>query len=110
MVKDDELITDNVLTLSNGFIKSYKEISKSEKDGIRTVSIQAVVENQAILTKLEAVKISVKKINLKNIVDKEMDRKASELTQEQALKDAEALFEANIKKLPDNILLVRTVG
>ena len=110
LVKDDELITDNVLTLSNGFIKSYKEISKSEKDGVRTVSIQAVVENQAILTKLEAVKISVKKINLKNIVDREMDRKASELTQEQALKDAEALFEANIKKLPDNILLVRTVG
>jgi hypothetical protein len=110
LVKDDELITDNVLTLSNGFIKSYKEISKSEKDGIRTVSIEAVVENQAILTKLEAVKISVKKINLKNIVDKEMDRMASELTQEQALKDAGALFEASVKKLPDNILLVRTVG
>lgn len=52
MVKNDELIKDEILTQSNAYIEGYTSLGKSETDGLVTVRILAKVRKQELTRKI----------------------------------------------------------
>lgn len=59
-IKNRELIKDQVIAYSNGYIKSYQEISSEQEEGAWRVRIKAVVVNSKLIGKLREMKISTK--------------------------------------------------
>jgi hypothetical protein len=58
IVKNDELIKDEILTASNGYIQSYDEVSVKNSDGIIEVKIKALVESQKVFGKIKSLNIT----------------------------------------------------
>lgn len=52
MVKNDEILKDQVLTQSNAYIEKYDLVKESEADGLVHVDILAVVRKSALVTKV----------------------------------------------------------
>ena len=52
MVKNDEILKDQVLTQSNAYIEKYDLVKESEADGLVHVDIVAVVRKSALVTKV----------------------------------------------------------
>jgi len=49
VVKNDEIIKEQILTASNSFISKYEPVGRpTEEDGLTTVTIRAVVENRQL--------------------------------------------------------------
>jgi hypothetical protein len=69
-VENDEIIQDQILTASDGFIKEYKTISSEVQDGLTRVRIKAVVERKSLVQKLEANQVIVKKVDMGNLFAK----------------------------------------
>jgi len=63
LIKNDDIISDKILTYSDGFIQTYKELSKSEKDGLHRIKIQASVERRSVVSKLKAVNVMVREVD-----------------------------------------------
>lgn len=55
MIKNDEILKDQVLTQSNAYIEKYDLIKESEADGLVHVDILAVVRKSALVTKVSAI-------------------------------------------------------
>lgn len=55
LVKNDELIKDEILTQSNAYIEGYKVLEKGSRGGLTTVKIQARVRKQLLTKKIEGV-------------------------------------------------------
>ena len=55
LVKNDELIKDEILTQSNAYIEDYKVLEKGSNGGLMTVKIQARVRKQLLTKKIEGV-------------------------------------------------------
>lgn len=66
MMKNNELIKDEVLTASSGFIQKYDVISQEQDDGMYVVKINALVESQKLIEKIKSLNISVKSFDGKN--------------------------------------------
>ena len=62
VIRNGNLIKNNILSFSNGFIKDYNEISAKQQMGFWTVKISAVVEHQKLLSKLKKIKINPRQI------------------------------------------------
>jgi hypothetical protein len=103
LVKNDQIISDKVLTYSDGFVKSYEEISKKEDKGIYHTKIKATVERRSVIAKLKASNITVKDVDGKGIF-------AEVITQLEAGKDARALLENALKGFPLNVMEAEVVG
>lgn len=69
-VENDEIIQDQILTASDGFIKEYKTISSEVQDGLTRVRIKAVVERKSLVQKLEANQVIVKKVDMGDLFAK----------------------------------------
>ena len=52
MVKNDELVSDQILTQSNAYIEKYDVVKESESDGLFTMRILATVRKTALTKKL----------------------------------------------------------
>ena len=96
ILKNDKLIKDEVLTASNGFIKSYDEISSNMNDGLFEVKIKAIVKSQKIHDKIKSLKIAKvafnSDVNGKNLL-------AEISTKERSKKDAQKILKKVIKNL-----------
>ena len=59
MTKNEDLIYDQILTYSDGYVESYKEVAEPAKneDGIYQVAVEAVVRRNKVREKLEKVQI-----------------------------------------------------
>ena len=55
LVKNDELIKDEILTQSNAYIEGYKVLEKGASGGLTTVKIQARVRKQLLTKKIAGV-------------------------------------------------------
>ena len=55
LVKNDELIKDEILTQSNAYIEGYKVLEKGASGGLTTVKIQARVRKQQLTKKIAGV-------------------------------------------------------
>ncbi len=68
--KNDEIIRDQILTASDGFIKEFKMISSETQADLVCVRIKAVVERKSLVKKLEAQQVIVKKLDMGNLFAK----------------------------------------
>ena len=57
IIRNDQLIKNEILTFSNGYIESYKKLSSKEQMGLWEVKIDAVIKKQNILEKMKAINI-----------------------------------------------------
>ncbi len=102
LVKNDEVISDQVLEYSGGFVSSYDKLSEKEDDGLFRVKIKAQVERRQVMAKLKAAKVTIRAVDGKDLV-------AEVLTQQEARKNATALLEKELAELP-KLLLAEVVG
>ncbi len=90
-LKNGQLIKDNILTASNGYIQEYKVLSVTNEEGLFEVEIKAVVKSQQLFKKIQALNINV--ITLNNT------------------KDTQARIETKIKSNKDvNIILFKSMS
>lgn len=57
IIQNDQLIKNDILTFSNGYIDSYKKLSSKEQMGLWEVKIDAVIKKQNVLEKIKALNI-----------------------------------------------------
>ena len=94
-IENDELIKDEVLSLSHGFIKEYRKLSESQFDEEVKVVVAAIIVEKQVIESLEASGIKVN-YNTKGLLQDlmEWDR-----MKDDELKMAKALFD--VPKLKD---------
>ena len=105
LVKNDKLVDDKILTLSNGFINDYSEIPGSQKvqGGIYRVKIKAFVVTGSVIDKLKAVNISVNNVNGKGLFAESVSKLESE-------NDALSLIYKHMKNFPISCMKATVVG
>lgn len=57
-INNDEIIHEEIITASNGYIDSYKKLSSKHAGGIYTVEIEAIVKHQVLNDKISAMNFS----------------------------------------------------
>lgn len=62
IMENSELIKDEILNYSNGFVKTFKIIDKSVDDGIHEIEIAAEVEVGRLQEKIKGLNIATKKV------------------------------------------------
>ena len=95
MMKNDEVIKDQILTQSNAYIEKYDTISKSEKDGLVSIKIIAKVRKQALTKRIEGVMPA----KVMNIGDQLSSLHAQATTQKMRGKDAAAILAKELEEL-----------
>ncbi|HEX4142415.1 MAG TPA: SHD1 domain-containing protein [Pirellulales bacterium] len=59
VVKNDELIRDEVLTFSRGYMETFEVVKQWQKDGLHHATIRATVARNKLVTKLKRMKIAM---------------------------------------------------
>jgi len=59
IIENDEIVKDEVLSYSKGFIKTYKKLSEEKDDGDYKVSVVAIITQKQLIEKLEATGVKV---------------------------------------------------
>lgn len=105
LVKNDEVIEDEVLTYSGGFIKGYEEVdgSKKVKGGLHRIKIKAQVERRSVIAKLKAANVTVKEVDGKGLF-------AKAVTQLDAEKDAASLLKKQFEGFPQSCITATIIG
>jgi len=103
LVKNDDLVRDQVLTYSDAFIPKHKKITERKEEGLVRVRIRATVQRRSLIMKLKAANISVKEVDGQSM----FGRIASELSAEA---DALALVRKDLEGFPLNCLEARVTG
>ncbi len=69
LIKNDEVIDDQVLTYSDGLVKKYDEVAGSKKTvgGLHRIKIKAQVERRSVIAKLKSAKVTVKGLDGKSL-------------------------------------------
>ena len=92
IIQNDQLIKNDILTFSNGYIESYKKLSSKEQMGLWEVKIDAVIKKQNVLEKIKA-------LNIDPIDIKDSEQTYAKLvTQVQSKFDAEDMLIALVKE------------
>ena len=58
VVKNDQLIRDEILTYSRGYVEKYEVVKRWEEDGLHHATIRAVVARDKLVEKLTGMKIA----------------------------------------------------
>jgi len=86
-MENGDLISDSILTASNGFIKEYKDIYSKKNEGMFEVKINAVVESQKLIEKIKSLNIAVMEVKgAKNIQARVETRQIAKADAEKMLK------------------------
>ncbi len=90
LVKDDQVIADNVLTYSRGFIETYEEVagSKSFKSGIHRIQINAVVKRWSLTEKLKSANVAMKEVDGKGMFAELISKQSGESNATELLQKA----------------------
>jgi hypothetical protein len=94
LIKKEDVISDKVLTYSDGFVTSYEELGRKQEDGLVHVSIRAQVEQRKLLANLRAAGVSLGAVDGKGLV-------ASAVTRKEALDTAASLLSKTLAELPN---------
>jgi len=103
LVKNDEIISDKILTYSGGFVKSYDEVRKKQELGIFRTTIRATVESSSLVAKLKAASITLKNVDGKGLF-------AEAITREEAKKNAAVLVQKAFDGYPANVIQAEMIG
>lgn len=98
MVQNDQIVRDQILMSSRGFIQKADIVSQSQANGLFQVNIRAKVQRQQLLEKAKASNITVKQVEGVSL----HAQVVSQVKQEQ---DAKALLEKTLLPLMDATLL-----
>jgi len=98
IIENDELLSERILTFSNGYIESYKIVSKSEDNGLVTIRISAEVRNEKLAAKLKSLSIG----GVANVDGASLAAQA--ITKNKAFGDARMMLDAALKDFPASCL------
>jgi hypothetical protein len=77
-VKNDEVISDQVLTASGGFVAGYERLKIEKTGGLVRVRIKAKVEKAQLVDKLRELKINVQGVDVARVLPDDNDRRFSD--------------------------------
>lgn len=105
VVKNDEIISEKILTYSDGIIKTYEEISKKQENGLFRVKIKATVEHRSVVEKLRAAKVAVKGIDgpgihAEAVTGLEREKEAKELVKNRLKGYLSSIVQAEVEGTP----------
>jgi len=103
LVKNDDIVTDKVLTYSDGFISSSKELASKTENGLVRVRVQAQVERRSLIARLKGANVTVKTIDGQSLF-------AEAVTQLQATDDAAAMLTKLLENYPANVVKAEVLG
>jgi len=104
VVKDDQIITDEILTASNAIITRYDPIGKPTiAQGLVTVKIRAVVERKELADRLLAAKVTSARVEGKDMF-------AQVVTELQNEQDAALVVRRVFEGFPTNVMKAEPVG
>jgi hypothetical protein len=63
VVKNDQLIRDEILTYSRGYVEKYEIVSRWQESGLHHAKIQAVVARDKLVAKLKGIKIATREVS-----------------------------------------------
>lgn len=92
-VKNDEVIADKVIALSNGFVKKFEKVSEKKEGGLIRVKIKAQVEKGQVTASLKAAKVITTAVDGESLA-------AEKMTKEEVKKNAVALLTKEIASFP----------
>ncbi len=101
-MKNDEIIKDEILTYSDGFIQSHKVLSTKKDGGLVRTKIQAEVKRRSVIQKLESAKVITQKADGGSLF-------GEIVTQVEGSQDAKKLLNKAIKGFPLNCLTAEIV-
>jgi hypothetical protein len=93
LINNDEIIKDQILTSSRGFVSNYVKISEGVRGGLFRVRIEAAVERLTLVAKLKAVNVTVSEFDGSVVF-------AQVATQSESRKDAAAMVRQALVELP----------
>jgi hypothetical protein len=96
VVQKEDVISDKVLTYSDGFISSYEELSRKRDKGLVHVKISARIEHRKLLANLRKADINLSTVEGKDLVANAVSRK-------EARESATALLSKKLAELPNLI-------
>ena len=107
LIKNDEVIDDQILTYSDGFVKKFDEVAGSKKSvgGLHRVKIKAQVERRSVIAKLKSAKVTVKDVDGKSlfaeaVTSAEAEANSTKLLAK-ALSDLPKLLTASVSGKPE---------
>ena len=107
LIKNDEVIDDQILTYSDGFVKKFDEVAGSKKSvgGLHRVKIKAQVERRSVIAKLKSAKVTVKDLDGKGlfaeaVTSAEAEENSTKLLAK-ALSDLPKLLTASVTGKPE---------
>ena len=103
VVKNDQVIKDQVLTYSGGCVKTHGILSEDSKDGAVHVTIWALVEQDKVVKRLRAASVSVKEFAGGKMWDEIQSKRWKD-------KEAEAMLRSVLKGFPGNCMKAEVVG
>ncbi|QDT15042.1 hypothetical protein CA12_11220 [Alienimonas californiensis] len=103
IVRNDELISDEVLTHSPGFIKTYDDLSQNAEGGLVRVRLRAVVERRSLVARLEAANVTVREVDGSGMF-------AEAITQLEAEQTAAALIKKAFEGFPQSVMTAEVRG
>lgn len=103
LVKNDELVKDQVLTYSDAFVPKHKKVSEKREGGLFRTTIQATVERRSLIQKLTTAKIVVKALDGQSMF-------GNIVSQLDADKSAGALIRKALDGFPGNCIETKVVG
>ena len=102
LIKNEQLVKDQVLTYSDGFIPEHSVTSEKRDNGLFRVGIEAKVQRRGIIMKLKAANITLKSFDGESLY-------GSVVTQEEAKANATQLLRKALADLP-TMLTAEMVG
>jgi len=102
-VKDEQLISDKILTYSDAFVSHVEVIRTWKEAELTNVKIQATVEMRPLIQKLEANNIAVKDVSGESLF-------ATAVTQEKRKADGQTLILEQLKDFPVNVMQAEIAG
>ena len=104
LVKNDEVVDDQILTYSDGFVKKYDEVAGSQKSvgGLHRVKIKAQIERRSVVAKLKAAKVTVMDLDGKSLF-------AEAVTSAEAAENSTKLLAKALHDLP-KVMTASVVG
>lgn len=104
-IENSDIIEDNILTYSDGYVEDYKQTEEPKKggDGLVRVTIKAQVKQTKLIEKIRAEKIAEKAVTGQHIY-------AQIVTQEEQQAAAAGIIGPEFEGIPSRLIEARPVG
>jgi hypothetical protein len=105
MIQNEEVVRDQILTYSDGFVEKYEPVGKPQTtlSGLTSVTIRARIVRDKLIQKARAASISLLEVDGKGMF-------AEAITKAEQKRSAQALITAEFKDVPQKLITAEVVG